>query len=281
MREELQNKLELLKEILGEMDGALIAFSGGVDSTFLLKVAHEVLGPKAVAVTASSETYPSREFEEAKQLAKMIGAEHLIVETRELESEAFRKNPHDRCYHCKKELFSTLVALASERGLECVLVGSNLDDVQDYRPGMRAARELGVRSPLMEAKLSKEEIRELSREMGLPTWDKPSFACLASRFPYGTRITEEDLSKVDAAEEQLRRMGFRQLRVRHHGDIARIEVEKGQLASALVRADEIANHLENLGYTYVTLDLRGYRTGSMNEKLDRRLVDGLNPDRRI
>lgn len=274
MREELEDKLglklALLKEILAQTGGALIAFSGGVDSTFLLSVAHEVLGPEAVAVTASSETYPAWEFDQAKQLAGIIGAKHLIVETRELENEAFQENPPDRCYHCKKERFSALMALASELGLESVCDGSNVDDMQDYRPGRRASQELGVRSPLMEAALSKEEIRELSRRRGLPTWDKPSFACLATRFPYGTSITAAELARVDAAEEHLRRMGFRQFRVRHHGDMARIEVERGQLASALARADEIVKHLENLGYTYITLDLKGYRTGSMNEKLDGR-----------
>ncbi len=272
MREELKAKYLKLKDILQDTGGVLVAYSGGADSTLLLKVAMEALGDRALAVTASSETYPSGEVEEAVCLAEQMGARLRSIHTDEIESEQFSSNPPERCFYCKQELFGKLVAIAREEGLPVVADGSNVDDTGDYRPGMRAASELGIRSPLREAGLTKSEIRELSRELGLPTWDKPSFACLASRFPYGTQITRERLGQVGAAEQALRQMGFRQVRVRHHGDTARIEVGVEDLARLIepeVR-ERIVAELQGLGYLYITLDLEGYRTGSMNKPLARR-----------
>ncbi len=271
-------KLNKLKEILKSMESVLIAFSGGVDSTFLLKVASQVLNENVLAVTARSETYPYHEFEEAKSLAKDMGVKHHIIETSELEIDGFKENPYNRCYYCKKELFSTLRDMATRQGIKEVLDGSNYDDTKDHRPGMDAAREIGVRSPLMEAQLTKDDIRVLSRDMGLPTWDKPSFACLSSRFPYGTPINKENLQMVSEAENILRQVGIKQLRVRHHGDIARIEVEKEDFPLIMEYADEISKKLEGLGYTYVTLDLAGYRTGSLNAKLKKQEYSSRRPD---
>ncbi|TDT57255.1 ATP-dependent sacrificial sulfur transferase LarE [Fonticella tunisiensis] len=267
----LDQKLEKLKNILKDMESVVIGFSGGVDSTFLLKVAKDTLGDKVLAVTASSSTFPEREMREAIKFAKEINANHMVIESEELEIEGFAKNPENRCYYCKNELFSKLTAIARERGYNFVLDGSNGDDTGDYRPGMKAARELGVRSPLIEAGLSKTDIRALSREMGLPTWNKPSFACLSSRVPYGQEITREKLNMIDAAEQFLIDLGFRQLRVRHHGEIARIEVapqEREKFFSAEIM-DKVADRLKEIGFNYVTLDLKGYRTGSMNEVLNR------------
>ena len=267
-----EEKLERLKDILGEMQGALVAFSGGVDSAFLLKVAHAVLGQRALAVTATSETFPKAELDEAQELARSIGAAHRLITTRELQRPGFADNPPERCYFCKTELFGRLTALAEELGYEYVLDGSNTDDLGDWRPGARAAREHGVRSPLQEAGLNKTEIRLLSRSLGLPTWDKQSFACLSSRFPYGDRITVEKLQQVDAAENVLRSLRFKQYRVRHHGDIARLELGPSDL-ERLFRDDlvgKITRDLKALGYCYVTVDLEGFRSGSMNEPLKRR-----------
>ncbi len=266
-RGDLYQKFHCLRSLLEKMGSVLVAYSGGVDSTFLLKVAHEVLREKAVAITACSETYPARELEEAMTMAREIGVRHLTIISEELDIPGFSQNPPDRCYFCKTELFSKLQKVAKEEGLQWIVDGTNLDDMGDHRPGRKAAQEMGIRSPLLESGLRKEEIRALSRELGLPTWEKPSMACLSSRFPYGTPITRERLRMVNAAEEYLHGLGFRQVRVRHHGEIARIEVEKGEIPHLLENAGVVAQHLKKVGYTYVTIDLEGYRSGSLNEVL--------------
>ena len=262
-------KLKQLRERLRRIESAVVAFSSGVDSTFLLRVAHEELGEHVVAATIRSHTFPKRELDEAAAFCRAEGVRHVVIDSDELNIPGFAENPPDRCYHCKKELFSKLLAFARENGLAAVLEGSNLDDDGDYRPGRRAIQELGIVSPLHEAGLTKAEIRMLSREMGLPTSDKPSFACLASRFPYGERITAAALERVERAEQWLLDAGFglTQLRVRSHGDLARIEVPSDDIPRLAARAAEIAAAFKELGFAYVTLDLRGYRTGSMNEVL--------------
>lgn len=267
MKEQLSEKLENLKNIIKDKGGAVVAFSGGVDSTFLLRVADEVLGDNVIAITANSETYPKRELEEAKLFAKTQGIRHIVIETSELEIAGFADNPPDRCFYCKQELFSKLTAIAKENGIKYVFDGSNYDDRNDHRPGMRAAKQLGVVSPLKEAQMTKEDIRELSKEYGLSTWNKPSFACLSSRFPYGTKITPDKLVVIGEAEDFIRDLGFRELRVRHHDTIARIEVGKADLERIIPFADEITARLKSLGFLYVTLDLSGYKTGSMNYTL--------------
>lgn len=262
-------KYEKLKAELEKMEKVLVAFSGGVDSTLLLKVASDVLGKNVLAVIASSETYPGNETMDARKLARRLKVRHKVISTHELDNPDFLSNPPERCYHCKKELFGTLASIAREEGISFVLDGSNHDDLMDFRPGAKAAKELGIRSPLREAGLTKAEVRELSRRLRLSTWDKPSLACLASRFPYHTRIEGKSLRRIGAAEEFLREAGFRQVRVRHHGPIARIEVEAGEFPRLLKKglAAKISARLKELGYSYVSLDLEGYRTGSMNETL--------------
>ena len=240
-------KLETLRASLREAHSALVAFSSGVDSTFLLHVAHEELGDRVVAVTARSRSFPKRELDEAADFCRAEGVRHVVIDSEELDVPGFAENPPDRCYHCKRELFGKLVAFARENGLAAVLEGSNVDDDGDYRPGRRAIRELGVRSPLRDAGLTKAEIRALSRAMGLPTADKPSFACLASRFPYGERITDEGLDRA--------------------GGVARSEVSPADIPRLAARAPELSDALRSIGFAYVSLDLRGYRTGSLNEAL--------------
>ncbi|MCB7128308.1 MAG: ATP-dependent sacrificial sulfur transferase LarE, partial [Candidatus Brocadiales bacterium] len=267
--EKSNGKLKTLKGIISDLDSVVVAFSGGVDSTLLAKLSHDVLGEKALAVTASSETYPPHELEAAKRLAKEIGITHLIIETKELEIEGFSDNPPERCYFCKSELFGKLRDIAESEGYASVADGANLDDTQDYRPGSKAAEELGVRSPLKEAGMTKDDIRVVSEELGLTTWDKPAYACMSSRFPYGEEITLEGLARVSAAEDFLREMGFGQFRVRHHRTIARLELAPEDFSTAMDKRTEIIDKLKEIGYTYVTLDLQGYRTGSMNEVLNK------------
>jgi len=263
--------MEELKKIISSMESVLVAYSGGVDSNFLLKVALDTLGKdKVVAVTAESVTFPDWELDFAKQIAKQWSVKHIIIETEELNNPDFFNNSKDRCYFCKKELFTKLKTVANQENLNFVVDGANFDDLNDYRPGMRAAAELNVRSPLKEARLTKKDIRKFSKDLNLSTWDKPSFACLSSRFPYGEIITEKGLYQVGEAEKFLKELGFRQLRVRHHETMARVEVLSDEVDKFLDRAlrTKVVNKLKNIGYKYVTIDLEGYRTGSMNEVLE-------------
>jgi uncharacterized protein len=267
MNTSLSVKTDRLRTILDDMGGCVIGFSGGVDSTLLFAVAAELLGGRALAVTATSQTYPERELNEARELAGQIGGRHLVIVSEELDIPEFRDNPRNRCYYCKRELFGKLRDIADREGLGFVLDGTNIDDAGDHRPGRTAAVELRVRSPLEEAGFTKQDIRDLSREMGLPTWDKPAFACLSSRFPYGTAITPERVGQVGLAEESLRGLGFRTLRVRYHGAVARIELDDAEFGRAVgTLRDEIVRLVKAAGFIYVALDLQGYRTGAMNEE---------------
>ena len=269
MREELRQKYRKLKEYLTSLYSVAVAYSSGVDSTLLLWAAKEALGDKMCAVTARSCFFPAREQAEAVEFCKKHGIRQLQVEVNEQEIDGFTQNPPNRCYLCKKTLFSNMHELARENGFEAVAEGSNMDDLGDYRPGMQAIKELGTKSPLREAGLYKSEIREISRELGLPTWNKPSYACLASRFPYGEEITREKLRMVDQAEEYLRSLGFHQLRVRIHGNLARIELLPEDIPAFLqedVRLS-VQRTFREFGFLYTALDLLGYRTGSLNEGL--------------
>jgi uncharacterized protein len=268
------SKLSSLKALFGEMDRALVAYSGGIDSTLVAKVAYDVLGDRALAVTADSPSLMPEDLEDAKVQAAAIGIRHEIVKTYEMENPNYTSNPANRCYFCKSELHDTLKPLALERGYPYVVDGVNADDLQDYRPGIQAAKERGARSPLAEVGISKLEVRELSRSLDLPWWDKPSQPCLSSRFPYGESITTEKLQRVGRCERYLRQLGLRNLRVRSAGDTARIELPPDEIKDFVQATDlpTLVTAFQEYGFTYVTLDLEGYRSGKLNQELDRELV---------
>ena len=268
--QEALKKEEDLKAYFRQLKSVAVAFSGGVDSTYLLKTAHDTLGDQVIAVTAKSCSFPERELKEAIHFCEKEGIRHFVCESEELDIEGFSHNPKNRCYICKHELFEKIINIAKEQKIAYIAEGSNMDDNGDYRPGLQAVAELGVTSPLRHSKLAKEEIRILSRNLGLPTWDKQSFACLSSRFVYGEEITRDKLSMVDKAEQLLLDMGFHQVRVRIHGNIARIEVLPGEITKIVEEKNrmKIASKLKEYGFDYVTLDLLGYRTGSMTQTLE-------------
>ena len=271
MNRETERKYEILKNSLHKNGPLAVAFSSGVDSTLLLKAAADVLGKDVLAVTARSRSFPERENREAAAFCRELGIRQITVEVDQLSIRGFRENPKDRCYLCKKELFTAMMNAASKEGFSVIAEGSNLDDLGDYRPGLRAISELGVLSPLREAGLTKAQIREISRELGLPTWKKQSFACLATRFVYGETITDEKLERVDKAEQLLLDLGFHQLRVRIHGEegkLARIEVMPEEFEKLLKCREEISRRFREFGFDYTALDLTGYRTGSMNVNIE-------------
>lgn len=262
------DKLDALKKYMTGLQSVVVAFSSGVDSTFLLKVAHDVLGDNVIAVTAGSASFPQRELKEAIDFCFAEGIRHIVVDSEELDIDGFSHNPVNRCYLCKHELFEKILTIAEQNNIKYVAEGSNTDDEGDYRPGLQAVAELHIKSPLRDVGLNKQEIREYSRQLGLRTWNKQSFACLSSRFPYGEEITEQKLRMVDQAEQLLLDLGFHQLRVRIHGEIARIEVLPDEFEKILSFRERVMRAFKEYGFQYVTMDLQGYRTGSMNETLD-------------
>jgi uncharacterized protein len=267
MNELTSEKYRQLQRTIEELGSVLVAYSAGVDSTLVLRVAHDVLDQRVIAATGLSDTYPDEEMAEARALAAELGVEHVMVRTEELTDPRYAMNSHQRCFFCKNELYGKLHELATQRGITHIIDGTNADDLGDHRPGLRAARQLGVRSPLQEVGMTKDEIREISNELGLRTWDKPAFACLSSRFPYGTPITLEKLKQVADAERGIRQLGFRGFRVRHHDTVARLEVDPADFPRVLEQHDQIVKTVRDAGYRFVTLDLQGYRTGSLNEGL--------------
>lgn len=262
-------RLQRLTDIVASAESLLVAFSGGVDSTFLLKVAHATLGERAVGLTASSPTAPPGELEAAAELAAIIGCRHIVIDSHELENPSFTENPVNRCFFCKDELYGICRREADKLGFSTIADGTNLDDLKDHRPGLKAAKEWSIRHPLVEAEMGKEDIRRLSRDFGLPTWDKPAVACLSSRFPYGIEINVERLGKIAACEKTLKDLGFREFRVRYHEELVRIEVAAAEIDRLLDRdvRETIVRRFKEIGFTYVSLDLEGYRTGSMNEAI--------------
>ena len=267
-------KYQTLKEILSGLGSLVVAYSGGTDSSLVLKVAHDVLGDRAIAMTAVSASLPSADRLEAQEIARQIGAQHILVESDETSDPAYLANTPERCFFCKKETYGKLSAYAMQHGFQVIVDGTNADDTGDYRPGRKAASQYHVRSPLLEAGFTKAEVRALSRQLGLPNWDKPAAACLSSRLPYGTPITLAALSQVERAEALLHGLGLRQLRVRHHGTVARIEAEPQDFPTLLGHRGEIVTTLKALGYTYVALDLAGFRSGSLNDALKDKPAQG-------
>ncbi len=270
----MDTKFERLTNLLREQEGLLVAFSAGVDSTFLLKIAHMVMGERAIALTASSPTAPPGELEAAKEFAKNLGCRHIVLDSHEMSNPSFAQNPVNRCFFCKDEVYQICRKQADQLGIATVVDGTNLDDLKDHRPGLKAAKEWGVRHPLVEAEMTKEDIRRYSRALDLPTWDKPSSPCLSSRFPYGTEITFDRLKKVAACEVFMKELRFREFRVRYHGDLARIEVSPNEIDRLFEREirDAIVKKFKEIGFNYVSLDLQGFRSGSLNEALQKKAV---------
>ena len=271
----LIEKQQLLKSNLKSMESVLVAFSGGVDSTLVLAVAHSVLGKNVLAVTAQSPSLPKRELSATVDLANQIGVEHLIIQTNEMSSQNYKKNPIDRCYYCKSELYSKLEKIAEDKNLNHIVNGINLDDMGDHRPGIGAAHEADVKSPLCDANFSKQDVRDYSLKLGLSTWDKPAMACLSSRIPYGQEVTEKKLSMIEQAEDILLAMGFKQMRVRHHGDIARIELCKEDISRFFSQdlADTVQRKFQDIGFGFTTVDIAGFKSGRLNETIDQKLKE--------